>query len=63
MKKLEIEEDEIIAEVRRVRAEHAAKFNYDFKAICRDYLRLTQRLKAQGWKVVSKPARKAAKTG
>lgn len=63
MKKPEPEEDEIISEVRRVRAQHAAKFNYDFKAICRDYRRLTQRLKAQGWKVVSKPARKAAKAG
>jgi len=61
MKKPEPEEDEIIAEVRRVRAEHAAKFNYDFKAICRDYRRLTQRLKAQGWKIVSQPVRKAAK--
>ena len=61
MKKPEPEEDEIISEVRRVRAEHAAKFNYDFKAICRDYRRLTQRLKAEGWKVMSKPLRKAAK--
>lgn len=28
--------DEIVDEVRRVRDEHAAKFNYDISAICAD---------------------------
>ena len=63
MKKPEIAEDEIIAEVRRARAEHAAKFNYDTAAIFADYRRLEKKLKAEGWKFASKAARKAAKAG
>jgi hypothetical protein len=31
--------DEIVEEVRRVREEHAAKFNYDISAICADIRR------------------------
>lgn len=61
MKKRGIEEDEIISEVRRIRAEHAAKFNYDSTAIFADYRRLEKRLKAEGWKFASQPARKAGK--
>ncbi|HEU0009531.1 MAG TPA: hypothetical protein VFT34_06935 [Verrucomicrobiae bacterium] len=63
MKHTETREDEIISEVRRARAEHAAKFNYDTAAIFRDYRRLEKKLKAAGWKVVSLPRRKPARTG
>ncbi|MCD4727758.1 MAG: hypothetical protein K8R46_08860 [Pirellulales bacterium] len=31
-----MKDDPIVAEVRRIRAEHAAKFNYDLEAIYRD---------------------------
>lgn len=31
--------DEIVEEVRRVREEHAAKFNFDISAICADIRR------------------------
>lgn len=61
MKRPEPPEDEIIAEVRRVRAEHAAKFNYDMAAIFADYGRLEKRLKAQGWKFANAPARRPTK--
>ena len=63
MKKTAFGEDEIISEVRRARAEHAAKFNYDTAAIFRDYRRLEKKLKAAGWKIVSLPRRKPASTG
>ncbi|MBS1824460.1 MAG: hypothetical protein JST93_04005 [Acidobacteria bacterium] len=33
-------EDHIVEEVRRIREEHAAKFNYDIDAIFADYKRL-----------------------
>ena len=42
--------DEIVEEVRRVRNEHAAKFDYDISAICAD-IRLKQA--TDGRKVVS----------
>ena len=61
MKKNGREEGEIIAEVRRARAEHAAKLNYDTAAIFADYRRIEKKLKAGGWKFASLPARKAAK--
>ena len=33
-------EDPIVAEIRKIRDEHAAKFNYDIAAICADYRRM-----------------------
>jgi hypothetical protein len=63
MKQPELEEDEIITEVRRVRAEHASRFHYDFAAICRDHRRFTQRLKNEGWKIISPRSQKSAKVG
>ena len=42
--------DEIVEEVRRVRNEHAARFDYDISAICAD-IRLKQA--TDGRKVVS----------
>ena len=49
--------DPIIAELRAVRDAHAARFNYDVKAIFRD---LQARQKASGRKYVSHPAKRHA---
>jgi hypothetical protein len=50
--------DPIVEEVRKVRQAHAAKFNYDLDAICRD---LKEQEKKSGRKVVSLRPRKPAK--
>ena len=50
-------DDPIVAEVRRFRAEHAAKFHYDLEAIYRD---LKEKEKASGRKYVSYPSRKCS---
>ena len=49
--------DPIIAELRAVRDAHAARFDYDVKAIFRD---LQARQKASGRKYVSYPAKRLA---
>ena len=49
--------DPIIAELRAVRDAHAARFNYDVKAIFRD---LQARQKASGRKYVRYPAKRPA---
>ena len=51
--------DPIVEEVRKIRQKHAAKFNYDLDAICRD---LKQQERKGGRKVVSLPPRKPAPT-
>lgn len=48
--------DEIVEETRRVRAEHAAKFNYDLDAIYRD---LKENESQGGRDVVSLPRKPA----
>lgn len=48
--------DPIVEEIRRIRDEHARKFNYDLHAICED---IRQRQASSGRTVVSRPARKA----
>ena len=50
--------DPIVEEVRRIRDEHAKKFNYDLHAICEDF-RKRQRL--SGRTVVSRPPRRPLK--
>lgn len=50
--------DEIVEEVRRIRYEHAAKFNHDLKAILDD---ARKRQKLSGRKVVSFPPKKPVK--
>lgn len=50
--------DPIVEQVRRVRQRHAAKFQYDLDAICRD---LKQQERKSGRKVVSLPPRKPAR--
>ena len=47
--------DEIVEEVRRIREEHAAKFNHDLKAILDD---ARKRQRESGRKTVSFPPRK-----
>jgi hypothetical protein len=49
--------DPIVAAVRRVRERHAAKFNYDLDAICRD---LKEQERKGGRRVVSLPPKKPA---
>ena len=49
--------DPIVAEVRRVREEYAARFNHDIKAICRA---AQENEKAGGREVVVLPSRPAA---
>ncbi len=50
--------DEIVEEVRRIRYEHAAKFNHDLKAILDD---ARKRQELSGRKVVSFPPKKPIK--
>ena len=48
----------ILDEIRRIRDEHAKKFNYDFDAIFEDVLRHQEELKKQGWKFTKLPRRR-----
>ena len=48
--------DPIVEEIRRIREEYAAKFNYDIRAMCRD---LMERQGKDGHKVVSFPPKPA----
>jgi len=52
-------QDPIVEEVRRIRDEHAKKFNDDLHAICRDF---RNRQISSGHRVVSRPRRIPAKT-
>jgi hypothetical protein len=54
-----MQDDPIIAEIRRIREEHAAKFNYDLDAIVAD---LQAKERSSGRKVVSLPPKRVAKT-
>jgi hypothetical protein len=47
-------EDPIVEEVRRTRAEYAAKFNYDLRALCDD---LRKRSETRGELTVTHPSR------
>jgi len=49
--------DSIVEDVRKVREEHAAKFNYNLDAI---YLDLKKQQKRSERKVISLPAKRAA---
>lgn len=48
-------EDPIVAEIRKIRNEHAAKFNYDIAAICED---IRRQEKESGRQYVSFPPRR-----
>jgi hypothetical protein len=47
--------DPIVEEVRKIREAHAAKFDYDLRAIYQD---LKDREKQSGWKVESRPPKR-----
>ena len=47
--------DPIVEEIRRIREEHAKKFNYDLHAICEDF---RKRQLLSGRTVVSRPPRR-----
>lgn len=49
--------DEIVEDVRKIREEHAAKFNYDLDTICQD---LKKQEKRGGREVISLPAKRYA---
>jgi len=46
-------EDQIVEEVRKVRQEYAAKFNYDLRRIFLDIKAQEAEYRKKGWKVVS----------
>jgi len=48
-------EDPIVAEIRRIREEHAARYNYDLRAICED---LKEQERKSGRQFVSYPPRR-----
>ena len=48
-----MKENEILEEIHRVRAEHARECNYDVDIIFARMREDLERLKAEGWKVVS----------
>ena len=53
-------ENEIIAEIHRTRAEHARECNYDVDVIFAKMGEELERLKAEGWTVASHPPRRIA---
>ena len=52
--------ESILDEIRRIRDEHAKKFNYDIDAIFEDHRRNATALKKQGWKFAKPPRRRAS---
>ena len=51
-------ENEILAEIHRVRAEHARECNYDVDVIFAEMREDLKRLQAEGWQVASFAPRK-----
>ncbi len=49
-----MQRDPIVEEVRRIKEEHAARYNYDIRAMCRS---LREEQKRSGRKLVSPPRR------
>ena len=48
-----MKENEILEEIHRIRAEHAAECGYDVKVMLARMDAELERLKAEGWRVVS----------
>ncbi len=46
-------DDPIVSEIRKIREDHAAKFNYDLRAIYLDMKKKEIESKKEGWKYVS----------
>lgn len=57
-----MKENEILSEIHRVREEYARECNYDVDEIFRRMRERTEKLKAEGWKVVSPDPREPAET-
>ena len=57
-----MKENEILSEIHRVRAEYARECNYDVDEIFRRMRERTEKLKTEGWKVVSPEPRTAEET-
>ena len=55
-------ENEIIAGIHRARAEHARECNYDVDVIFAKMGEELERLKSEGWKVVSRQPRRIAES-
>jgi hypothetical protein len=55
-----MKENEILSEIHRVREEIARECGYDVKEIFRRMRAQTERLKAEGWQVVSPAPREKA---
>jgi hypothetical protein len=53
-----MKENEILEEIHRIRAEHAAECGYDVNVMFARMDAELERLKAQGWRVVSPELRK-----
>jgi hypothetical protein len=53
-----MKENEILEEIHRIRAEHAAECGYDVKVMFARMDEELERLKAEGWQVVSPAPRK-----
>jgi len=54
--------DPIIEELHQIRQAHAAKFNYDLKAIYDDFKRSEEKYRQQGYRIVSWPLDKSEET-
>jgi len=52
-------QDAIVEEVRKIRNKHAAQFNYDLNAICKD---LKDKEKRSGCKLLSLPSKEPLKS-
>lgn len=57
-----MKENEILDEIHRFRAEHARECGYDIHKIFRQIREGTEKLKAEGWKVVSFGSRETRET-
>ena len=51
-------ENEILTEIHRGRAEHARACNYDVDVIFAEMRKDLERLRAEGWKIVSFPPKR-----
>ena len=50
--------NEIISEVRKTREKHARRFHFNFEEIVADIQKGEEKLIEEGWKIISKKAKK-----
>jgi hypothetical protein len=55
-----MKQNEILSEIRGIRDEHAKAFDYDMHALFEEHRRETERLRKEGWKIVSVNQKSAA---